>query len=280
MRYGSIRYVNNLPVDHGLVKGHTERPDGLTIVEGNPAELNRAFAAGDVEVSAVSAACLLDGPEATLLPEAAIASHAEVDSVLLLSNLPVDELDGAAIAVTSESATGALLLRILLETGRGVRPEYVQSDASLVDMLTEADAALLIGDRALVEPHSIDAPQGLQVLDLGEAWRTYTGLPMVYAVWAARSATVKDDPSGVDALRSAILASQEWASANREEIVAVASRRTGVSETVLERYYSRLTYRLGPAERSGLERFLAEAARLDAGVPIPITVFPTLEAPA
>lgn len=281
MRYGSIRYVNNLPVDLGLMTGQVDRPDGLDIVEGEPTRLNRHLADGTVDVAAVSAATLLAAPGVRLLPEATIASHGPVESVLLLSKVPFGALDGRVVAVTDESATGATLLRILLERDLGITPEYRTMPSDLTTMLAEADAALLIGDDALRATGGPggDHPDGLHVLDLGEAWRAYTGLPMVYAVWAARDAYAGSDAPGLAALRAALVASRDWARDHMDTVLDEAARRTDVPRARLATYYSRLSYALGPAEREGLARFLEEARALDptrAGDDAPVAM-PTIE---
>lgn len=266
MRYGSIRYVNNLPVDHGLATGNVAAPPGLQIIDGTPQELNRALRRGKVDVSAVSAAMLLSETSLQILPEATIASHGPVDSVLLVSERPFDELEGRHVAVSEESATGALLARIILERDVGVHPTYKPMRSDLEGMLREADAALLIGDDALRVSagrqgvpgnHALD---GFEVLDLGEAWRAYSGLPMVYALWVARPA-VPEEP--LSALRQALAASRDWGAAHKDLILEEAQRRTQVPEIILRTYYERLTHTLGPREADGLRRFLDEAAALD-----------------
>lgn len=230
----------------------------------------------------MSAALLAHGSEdLRVLPEATIASHGPVDSVLLVSELPFDELDGRHVAVSEESATGALMLRILLERDVGVRPIYKPMRSDLDTMLREADAALLIGDDALRisarrEGSARSGLDGYQVLDLGEAWRAYTGLPMVYAVWVARGAVADTNPEGVAALRRALTASREWGATHMDLILEEAGRRTGVPEPILRIYYERLTHTLGPREADGLRRFLTEAAALDQRAP-PIIQVPGVE---
>lgn len=279
MRYGSIRYVNNLPVDHGLVSGATGRPASLKVLEGTPTELNHAIDTGTVDVGAVSAARLLS-PHGGLsvLPEATIASHGPVDSVLLVSKRPVETLDQARIAVSKESATGALLLRILLERDAGVTPTYHTQPSVLDDMLADHDAALLIGDDALrasagidAHGHETDTLDGLHLLDLGEAWRAYTGHPMVYALWVARPDLHVPD---LDHFRHSLAASRAWGARHLDSLVDVATARTNVPADVIRTYYGRLTYTLGDAELAGLRRFADEAAKLDGSPGAPIASLP------
>ena len=98
---------------------------------------------------------------------------------------PLSELGGRPVALGSTSRTSVLLARMWLAAVHGVQPEYFDCPPDLTAMLLEADAAVLIGDPALRAAHAVPR-RGLHVHDLGAAWRDWTGLPMVFAVWAAR----------------------------------------------------------------------------------------------
>ncbi len=122
-------------------------------------------------------------------------------------------------------------------------------------MLLEADAAVLIGDTALRATY--DAPRrGLDVYDLGQVWRDWTGLPMVFAVWAAND----PPPDGLGELEDALVASVRRARAEPERLAYEASERYGYPPGFLARYFEKLRYRFGPRERAGLYTFL-ELAR-------------------
>ena len=83
----------------------------------------------------------------------------------------------------TSSRTSAALCRILCARLWGIAPEFVPAAPELAEMLGVADAALVIGDPALrIDP----AAHGVEKIDLGEAWRTLTGLPFVYAAWTGR----------------------------------------------------------------------------------------------
>ncbi len=275
LRYGSIRYVNNLPVDHALIEGKVPHDAGtIDTTTGVPATLNRAMAERELDVSAVSAASLAPGGTLSkvpiqILPEATIASHGPVESVLLVSRVPFDHLDGKDIHVTDASATGALLLRILLERDLGIRPNYTTQGIHGLDFLAGTDdsaAVLIIGDQALRMQARIEngdeGTQGLHVLDLGEAWRAYTGLPMVYALWVANPAYSDKHGEQLDAFRKALTASITCGAENADELVTLAAERTGMDPARIRTYYGRLRYALGEPERLGLQRFLQEASAL------------------
>ena len=119
-------------------------------------------------------------------------------------------------------------------------------------MLADADAALLIGDPAL----HVDRERYV-VLDLAAEWLELTGLPFVFAVWAAR--VPPSTPELAAALRGELRARLAAARRDRRETAA----ETGLAPAVLRDYYTRnLRFRMGPAEQAGLAEFLRRAAGL------------------
>ncbi len=116
----------------------------------------------------------------------------------------------------------------------------------------EAEARLLIGDAALKSAFEDPTPHH----DLGRLWQERTGLPMVFAVWAAPEPTHPDLPE----LEEALVASLRAARANPEVLAHESAERYGYPAGFLARYFEKLRYRFGPRERAGLYTFL-ELAR-------------------
>ena len=93
----------------------------------------------------------------------------------------------------------------------------------LTAMLLEADAGVLIGDAALRATY--DAPRtGLAVHDLGEVWRQWTGLPMVFAVWAVRRSYAVANPGLVKDVHTAFVRSRDEALAHVDAVAVQAAR--------------------------------------------------------
>ena len=112
----------------------------------------------------------------------------------------------------------------------------------------KADAKLLIGDAALKSAFEDPTPHH----DLGRLWLERTGLPMVFAVWAAPEPA----PAGLPELEEALVASVRRARAEPETLAFEASERYGYPPGFLARYFEKLRYRFGPRERAGLYTFL------------------------
>jgi chorismate dehydratase len=126
-------------------------------------------------------------------------------------------------------------------------------------MLLVADAAVVIGDVALRARH--EAPGlGLFVTDLGEAWKNWTGLPMVFAVWAVRRDFATAHPGIVKEVHAAFLASRELCLAELDTVAAAAARWEPFSEETLAAYFRAIDFSLGERQVAGLREFAARAA--------------------
>jgi chorismate dehydratase len=235
IRLGRISYVNMAPVFYRLDADVQE-------ISGVPTELNRKLLAGELDLAPISSIeYARNADRLRLLPRLCVSSEGAVDSIQLVSRLPLEQV--RSVAVTPESATSVVLTKVLL-------PE-----AAHVRLGEEADATLLIGDAALQSAFEDPTPHH----DLGRLWLERTGLPMVFAVWAAADPA----PPGLPELERALVDSVRRARAAPEELAREAAERYGYPAGFLARYFEKLRYRFGPRERAGLYTFL-ELAR-DAG---------------
>jgi chorismate dehydratase len=235
IRLGRIGYVNMAPVFFRLDADVEE-------VVGVPTELNRQIVAGELDVAPISSIEYARNAERLrLLPRLCVSSEGAVESIQLISKTPLDRI--RSVAVTPESATSVVLTKVLLP------------DAEHVPLGEEAEAKLLIGDAALKSAFEDPTPH----YDLGRLWLERTGLPMVFAVWAAPEPT---HPELLE-LEDALVASVRAARAEPELLAYESSERYGYPAGFLARYFEKLRYRFGPRERAGLYTFL-ELAK-DAG---------------
>jgi chorismate dehydratase len=203
-------------------------------VSGVPTELNARLLAGELDTAPISSIAYARHAERlALLPRLCVSSHGAVDSIQLVSKLPLGRI--ASVAVTPESATSVVLTRVLLP------------DAVHVPLGEEADATMLIGDAALRSAFDDPTPHH----DLGRLWLERTGLPMVFAVWAAPT----PPHPGLLELEDALVASVRAARAQPEALAFASAGRYGYPAGFLARYFEKLRYRFGPAERAGFIRF-------------------------
>ena len=269
LRLGSISFINSLPVDLGLLT----RRVSLTaeIITGTPTKLNDELLAGNLDISPVSAIFFAEHAERFhLLPDLSISSGSAVDSVLLFSKRPVGELNDARIAVTSKGCTTPALLEVLLREKMGFRVA-LESCEIPSDWPRNFDAALMIGDEALAWKERLlaeqagTAPEGWHVWDLAEAWREWTGLPFVFAVWAVRREVWDKHPDVVRHTHAQLMASREWGLSHMDEVRQAAAARTGLPDATIAAYFRRLSYTFGDEQRKGLDLFLEKVSRLEEG---------------
>jgi chorismate dehydratase len=140
---------------------------------------------GELDMSAISAATYsLIQDRALLLPDFCLSSIGYVGSVILRSNLPIEELDKKRVGLTSASHTSVLLLKMLLKSYYNVEPEYVLTKPN--PSMDGLDAVLMIGNEAMLRS---SAPVSFSY-DLGELWLRKTGFPVVFAVFAINEESI------------------------------------------------------------------------------------------
>jgi chorismate dehydratase len=231
IRLGRIAYMNMAPVFYRVDAEFQE-------VQGVPTDLNRRLVAGEIDLAPISSIeYARHATELRLLPRLCVSSEGAVESIQLVTKLPLEQV--RVVAVTPESATSVVLTKVLL-------PE-----AEHVPLGEEADAKLLIGDAALKSAFEDPTPH----YDLGRLWLERTGLPMVFAVWAAREPA----PPGLLQLEEALVDSVRRARAEPETLAYEASERYGYPAGFVARYFEKLRYRFGPRERAGFYSFLEMA---------------------
>lgn len=260
-RVGHIEFLNCLPIYWGLQT--TDALASIDLVADTPDRLSDALVAGQLDIGPISLVeALRHTAELCVLPDLAVGSDGEVLSVCIVSKVPLADLEGATVALGSTSRTSILLARLILEQREGVSPRYIDRAPDLDAMLAEADAAVLIGDAAL-RATLVDGPaRGLVVTDLGAAWRAWTGLPMVFAVWAVRREFLAQHSAQVDAVAEAFHRSVAAAADHPEAVAQAAVDAAGLSLAEAERYYKALDFRLGERQREGIVAFTGKVAGL------------------
>jgi chorismate dehydratase len=255
-RVGHIQFLNCLPIYYGLVKGSGILD--LDLVKGTPTELNSLLLSGDLDISPISSIeYARNAGDLILFPGPTVSCRGPVRSILLVSRYPIEDLDGRNIGLTSTSATSQILLKILMEKEFNVRPHYFPFGEDLNEALDRGDAALLIGDRAL---ENRSPGRGLHVLDLGEKWSEFTGLGMVFAVWAVRRDFLARHRSLTRHVWKLFQSSIEYCTANLSRIAADASRWERFPASFLEEYFRTLTFGFEDDLRRGLLLFYRLAA--------------------
>lgn len=240
-RIGAVSYLNTKPLIHGL-EDALESGDSLTL--DLPSRLASQLESGELDVALIPSVEYFRGRDYRIVSDAAIACRGPVWSVRLASRVPVKDI--RRLALDEGSRTSAAMVRILLWQMHGLKPETTVFSIDQSPESVDADAVLIIGDRAMHPERGVYH----EIWDLGDRWCRYTELPFVFAMWVARPGVDVDRlavvlqscrDSGVDAL---------------ESIAGEYAASHGLTNEDLHRYFAEnLHFRLGKREMSGLDRF-------------------------
>ncbi len=250
MIVSAVSYLNTWPLVWGFLHGPQK---GIFDFRFDlPVHCAEALRDGKADIGLVPCA-ELDRLGLDFLPDLGIACDGPVRSILLISRKPVREIQ--TLAVDSSSRTSVALAQILLAERYDCRPALTPLAPYLDEMLVANDAALIIGDPAL---HLDPAALPYQTLDLGLEWIEWTGLPMVFAVWAGRTEVLTADAA------EAFLASHRWACEHVDVMVTHAAAERGFPKGLARQYFTRhIVYRLSPAHLEGLALFRKLVRDLD-----------------
>jgi len=255
---GVIDYLNCQPINWRI----EERLPNIGRFNGVPTALNRGLLDGQLAIAPISAyEYALHATELLVVPNLSIATMGAVNSVNVFSWHPDPrDLDGVPVALTTDSATSVNLLRVLCEQHYGIAPAWRPMVPDLDTMLAETEAALMIGDKALIEAtlRRRLAGRGLPYFfDLGDEWLKLTGLPFTFALWCVR----RDRATEVAAagIVPALYEAKAEGLRNIDPIAAAYEPRLTLPAGVAAKYLRDLRYDLTDADMQGLRTFLGWA---------------------
>jgi len=280
-RVGHIDFLNCLPLFWGLAR--TGSLLDVDLRRDTPDVLSDALTAGALDIAPISLMeCLRHSDDLLALPDIAVGSDGPVMSCLIVSREPLEKLDGAPLALTSTSRTSVWLADLLLTEAVGVTPEYFvfASREDLPTTLVDAPAAVVIGDVALRAALSQAKELNLRVYDLGQMWKDWTGLPFVFALFAARKEFAAREPKTVHDVHAAFLASRDLSLTEIDMVCEQAAKWEPFDAATLHRYYSALDFSLGARQLAGIAEFARRVGGPEAGFPADVRVDLLPPAPA
>ena len=265
VRLGAVGYLNARPLVFGL-----DRSPRFDLRYDLPSECARLLHAGEIDLGLIPSIEYLRGDSYRIVPDVAIASRGPVASVALFTTRPMSDV--RSIVMDTSSRTSVALVRVLCARLFKIDPAIETHSPDLNAMLDRADAALIIGDKALVwDPETVRLPPSplrgygapgnpdstIQKIDLGEAWTSMTGLPFVWAFWAGPAGVLS--PEDVSALQEARQAGVQQSDAIGREYFRDAPQHRDLGARYLR---DNIKYYLGADERAGLDLFYRYAAEI------------------
>jgi chorismate dehydratase len=260
VRLGAVGYLNARPLVVGL-----DCHPRFDLQFDIPSRCAMLLHEGATDLGLIPSIEFLRGPGGAdgyrIVPGVAIASRGPVASVAVFAKRPIAEI--RSLALDTSSRTSVALTRVMCARAWHIDPALEPLGPDVPAMLERCDAALVIGDVALLtgeirlKPDTTTARNTyVEKIDLGEEWLKLTGLPFVYAFWAGRPGALTND--AVRALQEA-----RDTGAAAPERVAAAYFGDPALQAIGARYLrDNIRYYLGDAERAGLETFYRYAVEL------------------
>ncbi len=245
-KIGAVSYLNTKP----LVAGMDEVGSDFQLEYDLPSRLADRLADGELGCALIPIV-EANSSDYTIVSDACIGCRGPVWSVKLLGRVAPDQVK--TLALDEGSRTSCILSQVILAKKYNVRPQCQPLSISADWRESDADAVMIIGDRAM----KVDESGFEFSWDLGQEWFEMTGLPFVFAVWAARS----NQP--LDRLDWLLSTSRDTGLENLERISSRFAESYGLSQDECLRYLrDNLNFELGADEKAGLELFFEYAAEL------------------
>jgi len=278
LRIGKIPYANLFPFFYYLENQCDN--SFYRFIEGHPSKLNRLLREGMIDISPSSSIEYLKNKDMySIIPFLSVSSEGRIDSILLFSKYPLKELNNKTIALSSDSDTSVIMLKIILKEFEGLWCRFNTVNYRGINApLATSSAVLLIGDRAMKEARKlkqqttdnrlhkekssiVNRKSSIHIYDLGELWHKHTGLPFVFALWIVKKDTLTKKGALIKRLALDLHNAKQYASKNLWLIADSASQRQWLSKRELIDYWKNISFDLTEKHLEGLKLFEKYALR-------------------
>ncbi len=244
-----VSYLNTAPFLLGLKNSGLISRGEISLSRDIPAVCAQKLSGGQIDIGLVPVAILPSLPSYEIIGKTCIGAIGKVDSVVLLSDVPLEEIE--TIILDNESRTSVNLCRLLARDFWRISPTYVQAEGNLIKKTDAKTARVLIGDRVFEH-----AGKYKYVFDLSEQWHQWTGLPFVFAVWAAVNRIEEDSINKLEqALQSGLI--------EIDKAIEEAKSKYPSYYPVENYLRNRISYKLDTSKLKGLETFLTKLSTLN-----------------
>ncbi len=230
-----------------------------------PSQCAAALASGAAAVGLVPISAFAENSQLRIVPGCAIAAKGPIRSLLLVVRAATGLEGVRCIAADTSSRATLAYLEIMVRHYWRLPARFQPHLPDLDAMLAAADAALLIGDPALLALEDREAREQrtgerLIYLDLAAEWRTLAGLPWISAVWGVREECLHS-PAERIRLTDDLVASRDAGLANIDALVEEWAPRIAVPRATIHTYLSQnIHYTLDDECLEGMRRFYHLAA--------------------
>ena len=260
LRISASSYSNTAPLVWSFLSGKNHGRVEL-ILDNAPARSAELLAQDRVDAALVPVICAQTIDDVRLIPDVCVGAREKVRSVCLVTK-GIDLCDVKSVALDLSSKTSVVLTKIIFREFFGVEPLWLEVEPNLERMLTDADAALIIGDPALglsSPPYEggVAAFRGrggslFRVFDLAELWHQHTGLGFVFAMWMTRRESCEIDFGSA----------RDEGLAHIDEIAANYSSQIGLNHDEMKKYLTEnISYTIDESMQKGMELYFKLAEK-------------------
>ena len=238
IRVGAVSYLNTRPLIFGVKRsGLVNRID---LIEDYPSKIAAMLLNDEIDVGLIPVAVIPQMKQHFIVTDYCIGAEGEVASVALFSEVPMEQIE--KVVLDYQSKTSVSLAKILLKEYWKKNVVFEDAKEDFIDHINGTTAAVVIGDRALQLTH-----HSKYVYDLGLAWKSFTGMPFVFAAWIANKPL---DEAFLDAFNRA----NAYGIKHMEEVLAEVS----FADYDLKKYYTKnISYELTDLKREALQNFIS-----------------------
>lgn len=253
LRISASSYSNTAPLVWSFLYGQNHGRVEL-ILDNAPARSAELLVQDRVDAALVPVICAQTIADVRLVPDVCVGARDKVRSVCLVTK-GIDLADARSVALDVSSKTSVVLIKIIFREFLGREPQWLEVEPNLEQMLSDTDAALLIGDPALsisdlglgisdLKPKS--KTQNLKSFDLAELWHRHTGLGFVFAMWMTRRQSCEID----------FASARDEGLAHIDEIAANYSSQIGLSRDEMKGYLTEnISYTIEESMQQGMELY-------------------------
>jgi chorismate dehydratase len=243
VRLSVVSYLNTLPFVHGLLQEQHKLADTQISLD-YPAECARKLIEGEVDLGLIPVAAIPEIATPYIVSEYCIGAKKHVNSVLLVSRVPLAQI--RCIYLDYQSRSSVALSQILAREYWHISPIWEATTQGYENRIGADEAAVVIGDRAFEMLHFP------YIYDLATEWYKLTKCPFVFAAWVSN----KELPSAfLQSFNRALgYGLDHKADAIRDYLSAHPNCRVNLSDYLT----NDISYELDVAKRKGLDLFLAK----------------------
>ena len=248
IKVAAVSYLNTIPFLYGI-ENSKSLSSQLDLRLEYPSKCADLLKSGAVDLALIPVAEIPNIPSAEIIGDYCIGANGKVNTVMLYSDCPLNEIQ--SIALDYQSRTSVMLARVLVKNFWNIEVSFVETTEGYIASISGNRAGVVIGDRAF------DLNGNFRyAYDLAEEWFKFTELPFVFACWVANKPL---ESSFINEVSEALKVGLE----SKEKAILDWEQKENSSIDLKSYLNSDISYEFDDAKKLALKKFLAFASEID-----------------